>query len=905
MKRNQPSGSSQQEAGQIVPFDANAHHALYETPAPRSVEEPTRKRKKKGEQAGLSVDGLWERWDPDMLMSINQLVLDPINEAVVAKIAKEMMMNPTSRRRVQYAPSDSDYEDGRVYGSGLQSVSGWIRRLCSFKYYHDLDIENCGPTLLCQVLERYDMCPRIIKEYASNRDEVFKRARGQVPELRDTPDKALKNIFLRCLHGGRHTSHFHSIGLSPDHDPIALLVEWEEEVSKAMKTLMNHDDYKQIANQINMMEGKTNKVGTFTSWVWQQPENRIIQELGEYLRDTEGLTPGVLVFDGIMVERQPEVPHPATLDEAVLRRAEAFIEKKLSFVIRLIEKPLTPQEKDWDQYWGERALQKIKTDEAKQLYLLAREGQVEGFKRQDDYVMKPHTTIPGVFHRAEKDSDFINRVLTPYHLFRGASVQRLQLWFSSVDHPKFELLTPTKINATAISFLNGYLDLNSLIFSLWEEEGVVPPLTNHYFEKTVELSTAMDAPTPLWDTLVETQLGKLSKCCECGKVAVFSNGGNLYCRDCKEDGVTDGEPPPLSVCDMLEVLIGRLFYPIGQHDNWQVMPFIKGDANTGKSTVADIVKYMFPPGSVGVISANQEEKFGLEPLSNKRAVMIPDLPKKFSKVLDQTLFQSMVTGEVVSVARKNKTAVNDAKWKVPMLAAGNHFFDYKDNSGSISRRVVLFLFTELITTRNTTLKKEIIQSELPTIMLRCIVRYRLTCERYGSADFWNIIVPAALKKAQAEVKESTNHLANFLANGDDYYQILHEEGHLTPLVDLEKAYSNHMRIVHKEEKAKIGDDKHPIKAAGYTIQRLHVCKTCHQKASKETCGEHYKSDNRYRKFFVQDMRIAKRIAIHTNPDLQLPRTHLASPFSGAPTTTSSPGRRPALPLFTLLPAKSL
>ena len=865
MKRNQPSGSSQQEAGQIVPFDANAHHALYETPAPRSVEEPTRKKKKRGEQAGLSVV-LWERWDHDMLMSISELVLDPRNEAVVAKIVKEMTRNPTSRRRVQYAPSD--FEDGRVYGSGLQGVCGWIRRLCSFKYYHDLDIENCAPTLLRQVLELYDMCPRILKEYALNRDELFKRAREQVPELRKTPDKALKNIFLTCLHGGKHTNHFHSIGLSPDHAPIALFAEWEEEISKAMKWLMNHDDYKQIANQINMMEGKTNKVGTFTSWVWQQPENRIIQELGEYLRDTEGLTPGVLVFDGIMVERQPEVPHPATLDEAVLRRAEAFIEENIGSVIRLIEKPLTPQDKDWDQYWGERALQKIKTNEAKQLYLLAREGQVKGFKRKDDYVMKPHTTIPGVFHRGEKDSDFINRVLKPYHLFRGASVKDLQRWFSSVDHPKFELLTPTKINATAISFLNGYFDLNSLTFSSWEEEGVVPPLTDHYFETTFSTATT-DAKTPLWDTLVETQLGRLSKCCECDKVAVFSNGSNLYCRDCKKDGVTDGEPPPWSVCDTLEVLIGRLFYPINQHDNWQVMPFIKGDADTGKSSVVDIVKCMFPPGSVGVISANQEATFGLESLSNKRAVLIPDLPKKFSKVLDQTLFQSMVTGEAVSVARKNKTVVNEWDWKAPMMAAGNSFFDYTNNSGSISRRVVLFLFTELITTRNTTLKKEIIQSELATIMLRCIVRYRLTCERYGSADFWTRIVPAALREIQAEVKESTNHLANFLANGDDYYQILYEKESFTPLVELEKAYSNHMRFVHKEEKAKIGDDKHPIKAAGYTIQRLHFCKECRQKASKKTCKEHYHSSNRYQKYVVQNMRIAIRSAIHTNPDLQL------------------------------------
>jgi phage/plasmid-associated DNA primase len=89
---------------------------------------------------------------------------------------------------------------------------------------------------------------------------------------------------------------------------------------------------------------------------------------------------------------------------------------------------------------------------------------------------------------------------------------------------------------------------------------------------------------------------------------------------------------------MLEVLIGRLFYPIGKHDNWQVMPFLKGDANTGKGTVCDLVKRMFSPGSVGVITATQEGTFGLEGLYRKRLVMIPDLPKKFSKLVNQLTF---------------------------------------------------------------------------------------------------------------------------------------------------------------------------------------------------------------------------------------------------------------------------
>jgi hypothetical protein len=283
------------------------------------------------------------------------------------------------------------------------------------------------------------------------------------------------------------------------------------------------------------------------------------------------------------------------------------------------------------------------------------------------------------------------------------------------------------------------------------------------------------------------------------------------------------------------------------------MPFLKGDANTGKGTVCDLIKRMFPTGTTGVITATQEQTFGLEALFSKRVAIIPDLPTKFSKIINQSDFQSMVSGEGVSVARKNKTAISDQAWKVPILGAGNYLPDYNDNSGSISRRLVVFPFATLVTSRDTTLKEQIVKTELVTVILRSIARYRLVCDRYKSLDFWAKIAPPSLREVQREVKEATNYLANFLVNGDDYYQILYVKGQITPMDHLEKAFSNHMRFKHKIEKAKIGQDKHPIKAAGFTIECVNLCKTCNQKASKDACGEHYSAKNRYKKQVIHSM----------------------------------------------------
>ena len=117
------------------------------------------------------------------------------------------------------------------------------------------------------------------------------------------------------------------------------------------------------------------------------------------------------------------------------------------------------------------------------------------------------------------------------------------------------------------------------------------------------------------------------------------------------------------------------------------------------------------------------------------------------------------------------------------------------------------------------------------------------------------VAPSALRELQNDVKTETNPLTNFLANGDDYYQILVADGSVTPLSDLEKAYCNHMRIHHKQDKARLGSDYHPIKTAGYTVDKVNLCKVCGMIYTRANCGDHYNAANRYKKLVVRNMLI--------------------------------------------------
>ncbi len=112
----------------------------------------------------------------------------------------------------------------------------------------------------------------------------------------------------------------------------------------------------------------------------------------------------------------------------------------------------------------------------------------------------------------------------------------------------------------------------------------------------------------------------------------------------------------------------------------------------------------------------------------------------------------MVMGEMVYVGRKSKVALSNVEWKTPPFGAGNELPDYKvDKSGSISRSMVVVLFTQL----KTSLKRRIIDNELMTFVLRCILKsgHRETARRLGPVDFWTKFVPCELREVQDRQKK--------------------------------------------------------------------------------------------------------------------------------------------------------
>ena len=114
---------------------------------------------------------------------------------------------------------------------------------------------------------------------------------------------------------------------------------------------------------------------------------------------------------------------------------------------------------------------------------------------------------------------------------------------------------------------------------------------------------------------------------------------------------------------------------------------------------------------------------------DKEVCFSHDAPANMSKVLSQELFQSMVTGETMSVPVKCKAAVNGS-WCVPVMMASNKRLDYNDEEGQISRRVVTFEFSNFVAKKDPQLERRMC-SELPSLVAKSVGMYLQKARDFG------------------------------------------------------------------------------------------------------------------------------------------------------------------------------
>jgi hypothetical protein len=232
----------------------------------------------------------------------------------------------------------------------------------------------------------------------------------------------------------------------------------------------------------------------------------------------------------------------------------------------------------------------------------------------------------------------------------------------------------------------------------------------------------------------------------------------------------DPDAPGFSVTDWIYAFMGRMIYDIGEFDTWQVLMFMKGKAGTGKSTLGKIISYLYNAVDVAVLSNNIETKFGLSGIYKALIYLCYEVKKDFR--LDQGEMQSMISGEPISIAIKNHDP-KSITWASHGFFMGNEFPRWVDNSGSISRRIVVALFDTVVTDGDTKLFDKL-QDEMGNIIVKINRAYRECSAAYGCDDIWGVIHPYFEEMRETQLEAATSYVLAYLVylkyedNGQTY-----------------------------------------------------------------------------------------------------------------------------------------
>lgn len=369
------------------------------------------------------------------------------------------------------------------------------------------------------------------------------------------------------------------------------------------------------------------------------------------------------------------------------------------------------------------------------------------------------------------------------------------------------------------SFHNGIYDTVHRAFYPWTHQNITPDIVCCKFHDKVFDSAIMsmnwrDVPTPGFDKILNVQLAHVEHI-DTGPGGVpkkwtaetaaqenqrlqnvydsqvqYAQENNWTAEEIeasiKLESVTEGSVIKTNegaiVKDWAYVFGGRLLYPVNSIDTWQVMPMFVGRAGTGKSLILSTWARFFDDADVATIANDVQPLFGLENVWNKFVWMIKEV--KHDLKLDQAQLQSMITGEEMSIGRKGKEALQ-ITWKSPGVMAGNELANWTDNSGSMSRRMVLFYFHKKVHQSDPKLAQQL-SDELPALLHKCNMAYAEACSLYGHCDIWGrlpdlterleqnpnyresrTILPSYFHANKSNLKQQTHLMENFLANPDE------------------------------------------------------------------------------------------------------------------------------------------
>lgn len=227
------------------------------------------------------------------------------------------------------------------------------------------------------------------------------------------------------------------------------------------------------------------------------------------------------------------------------------------------------------------------------------------------------------------------------------------------------------------------------------------------------------------------------------------------------DSILEVQEIPDEARYWIYVLLGRMLFDIHELDDWEVILFFKGLAGTGKSSIGKTIKMFYNASDVAVLSPNMEKKFGLSAIYDKLMWLCYEVTGGWS--LEQSDFQSMISGEEVTIAIKHKKAETSLTWKVPGIMMGNEMPPWLDTGNNIGRRIILIPFKKKVQNSDPGLLRKI-EKEAPALLCKISICYHQAVSKHGRKDIWDVL-PQWFIEQSKELKRDSSPLYAFIDEG--------------------------------------------------------------------------------------------------------------------------------------------
>jgi Mg2+ and Co2+ transporter CorA len=231
--------------------------------------------------------------------------------------------------RVTYDKAFKDVaEDQRWFAKGhsMQSCKSKLRATLCKDIYIDLDIENCGPTILEQLCKKHDIECSLLSDYVENRED-------KLSEFKPFLDRGqAKEFMVRILNGGSIQEH--------ERDELKS-VDWLPKFIEQLYKIRHRIAQEYSCTAKRYPADTPNRDAKVTSAVLLAEENKAIEHYYTFFKIKGIIKNGecVLIFDGVMVRDTKSNREHLTTD--FLLEASKYVKTHTGLLLKIRIKEFT------------------------------------------------------------------------------------------------------------------------------------------------------------------------------------------------------------------------------------------------------------------------------------------------------------------------------------------------------------------------------------------------------------------------------------------------------------------------------------------------------------------------------------------------------------------------------------